>query len=65
MERAEAEALSRRRHVLVLDTATGSPAEAIYEKLGWQRVGVIPQYALLPDGDFCGSTFFYKLLATN
>lgn len=65
MERAEAEALARRRHVLVLDTATGSPAEAIYERLGWHRVGIIPQYALLPDGDYCGSTFFYKLLGAD
>ena len=65
MERAEAEALARRRHVLVLDTATGSPAESIYERLGWQRVGIIPQYALLPDGDYCGSTFFYKLLGAD
>ncbi len=63
MERAEAEALRRKRHVLVLDTATGSPAEAIYGKFGWQRVGVIPEYAMMPDGSYCGSTFFYKSLS--
>ena len=63
MEAAESEAANHGRHVLVLDTATGSPAESIYEKFGWQRVGVIPQYALMPDGSFCGSTFFYKSLA--
>ncbi|MDQ0318383.1 GNAT superfamily N-acetyltransferase [Pararhizobium capsulatum DSM 1112] len=63
MERAEAEALHHKRHVLVLDTATGSAAETIYSKLGWQRVGVIPQYALMPDGSYCGSTFFYKSLS--
>ena len=64
MTAAESEAAKHGRHVLVLDTATGSPAESIYEKLGWQRVGVIPQYALMPDGSYCGSTFFYKSLAT-
>ncbi len=63
MEAAESAAAKHGRHILVLDTATGSPAEAIYEKFGWQRVGVIPQYALMPDGSYCGSTFFYKALA--
>ncbi len=65
MDAADAEARRHGRHVLVLDTATGSPAESIYERLGWQRVGVIPQYALMPDGSYCGSTFFYKSLATD
>ncbi len=62
MDAAEVEAARHGRHILVLDTATGSPAESIYEKFGWQRVGVIPQYALMPDGSYCGSTFFYKAL---
>ncbi|MDO9416442.1 GNAT family N-acetyltransferase [Pararhizobium sp.] len=62
MEGLEAEAAKRGRHVLVLDTGTGSPAEAIYTRLGWQRVGVIPHYALMPDGSYCDSTFFYKHL---
>ncbi|HTO30771.1 MAG TPA: GNAT family N-acetyltransferase [Pararhizobium sp.] len=65
MDAADAEATRHGRHILVLDTATGSPAEFIYEKLGWQRVGVIPQYALMPDGSYCGSTFFYKALTTT
>jgi ribosomal protein S18 acetylase RimI-like enzyme len=63
MDAADIEAMRHGRHVLVLDTATGSPAEFIYEKLGWQRVGIIPRYALMPDGSYCGSTFFYKALA--
>ena len=57
---AEAEAARRGKTVLVLDTATGSPAETVYERLGWQRAGVIPDYALYPDGRFCATTFFYK-----
>lgn len=65
MDAADVEAIKHGRHILVLDTATGSPAEFIYEKLGWQRVGVIPQYALMPDGSYCGSTFFYKTLAAG
>jgi RimJ/RimL family protein N-acetyltransferase len=48
--------------VLVLDTAN-STAERLYERLGWQRVGVVPDYAYMPDGALCSTTFFYKALA--
>lgn len=48
--------------VLVLDTVTGGDAERLYERAGWQRVGVVPDYALMPDGAFCGTTFFFKQL---
>ena len=65
MAAAEAAALSRGRTVLVLDTATGSPAEAIYARLGWSRVGVIPDYALYPDGSFCATTLFFKRLGES
>lgn len=51
------------RQVLVLDTVTGGDAERLYERAGWQRVGAVPRYALMPDGAFCGTTFFYKHLA--
>jgi GNAT superfamily N-acetyltransferase len=60
MAAAEREAARRGKTVLVLDTATGSPAETVYERLGWQRAGVIPDYALYPDGRYCATTFFYK-----
>ena len=48
--------------VLVLDTVTGGDAERLYERTGWQRVGVVPKYALMPDGEPCGTTFFFKHL---
>ncbi|MCI9866673.1 GNAT family N-acetyltransferase [Rhizobium skierniewicense] len=60
MGHVEAEAARRGRTLLVLDTATGSEAEAIYIRFGWQRVGVIPDYALFPDGRYCGTTLFFK-----
>ncbi|MDF0695696.1 GNAT family N-acetyltransferase [Rhizobium sp. MC63] len=63
MEAAEHEAAKRGKTLLVLDTATGSDAEAIYARLGWQRVGVIPDYALWPQGGFCDTTLFFKRLA--
>jgi hypothetical protein len=48
------------RPLLVLDTVTGSDAERLYERLGWQRVGVIPGYALMPNGEPCDTTVFYR-----
>ena len=48
--------------VLVLDTVTGGDAERLYERAGWQRVGNVPKYALMPNGQFCSTTFFYKHL---
>ena len=58
----EDEARKEGRTVLVLDTVTGSEAERLYERAGWQRVGVVPKYALLPTGEFCATTFFFKHL---
>ena len=48
------------KDLLVLDTATGSEAEIFYARCGWTRVGVIPRYALNPDGTVTGTTVFYK-----
>lgn len=59
MARAEAEAKRLGRTLLVLDTASGA-AERVYERGGWQRVGVIPDYAMWPEGGFCDTTFFWK-----
>ena len=47
---------------LVLDTIPGSDAERLYVRLGWIRVGTIPDYALLPRGGLSGTTVFYKAL---
>lgn len=58
----DAQARAERRSVLVLDTVTGGAAERLYESAGWQRVGVVPRYALMPDGAYCGTTFFHKQL---
>ena len=48
--------------LLVLDTVTGGEAERLYARLGWERGGVIPNYALTPDGELCSTTYFYKLI---
>jgi GNAT superfamily N-acetyltransferase len=52
------------KSLLVLDTASND-AERLYVKLGWQRCGVIPGYALLPHGGLCDTTYFYRTLATS
>ncbi len=62
MEGAEAEARAEGKTLLVLDTVTGDAAERLYERLGWTRVGVIPGYALYPDGRPCDTTIFWKSL---
>ncbi len=62
MERAEAEALAEGKTLLVLDTADDT-AERLYSRLGWTLVGVIPGFALFPDGRPCATTVFYKTLA--
>lgn len=55
-------ARGRGRSVLVLDTVTGGDAERLYARAGWQRVGEVPFYALMPTGEPCATTFFYKHL---
>jgi GNAT superfamily N-acetyltransferase len=63
MRAAEASAREAGRTLLVLDTVTGGDAERLYARLGWQRVGVIPGYALWPQGGLCDTTVFYRTLA--
>lgn len=63
LEAAEAEAALAGRTVLVLDTVTNTDAYRLYERMGYQRVGEIPDYALWPDGQLCPTTFFWKRLA--
>jgi hypothetical protein len=60
MEAAEARARDDGRWLLVLDTVTGSDADIFYRSLGWQEVGVIPDFALQPDGELTPTTVFYK-----
>lgn len=59
---AEEAAQHAQKNLLVLDTASGSDAERLYERSGWEKVGKIPKFALFPNGELCSTTIFYKRL---
>ncbi|MFJ8667175.1 GNAT family N-acetyltransferase [Streptomyces sp. NPDC093600] len=50
--------------LLVLDTQTDSPAEALYRKAGWTPAGTIPDFAADPTGVLRPTTLYYKRLPT-
>jgi ribosomal protein S18 acetylase RimI-like enzyme len=62
MHAAEAEAIARGRCLLVLDTAVDGGAAGLYERLGYARVGEIPDYALKPFGGLTGTLIYWKRL---
>lgn len=62
MRAAEDAAREMGKTLLTLDTVTGGVAERLYARLGWVVVGSIPDYALMPDGELCATTVFYKAL---
>jgi GNAT superfamily N-acetyltransferase len=62
MQAIEDTARKADKTLLVLDTVTGGDAEKLYIKLGWQRCGEIPGYALLPHGGLCDTTVLYKTI---
>ena len=63
MRTAESAARECGKSLLVLDTASAD-AERLYARLGWQRCGSVPGFALLPHGGLCATTFFYRELGT-
>lgn len=64
MRAAEAAALAHGKTLLVLDTASDA-AERLYTREGWVRVGVVPDFALLPEGPPCATVFYCKRLAAT
>lgn len=65
LEAVERHAQQQRMHLLVLDTEAGSAAEQLYRHLGWQPAGMIPDFALSPDGRLHATMYFYKTLSTR
>jgi GNAT superfamily N-acetyltransferase len=62
MRAAEDAARDAGKTLLVLDTVTGGDAERLYTRLGWIFVGVIPDYALWPEGGMCNASLYYRKL---
>ena len=62
MDAAEKGARAAGKTLLVLDTAS-QEAERLYARMGWTRLGVVPGFALLPEGGLCNTTFFYRELS--
>lgn len=63
MNALEETARERGLSLLTLDTGTGTPAERLYSRLRFVKTGIIPGYALNPDGSVCDTTIFWKALA--
>jgi GNAT superfamily N-acetyltransferase len=58
----EAAAIEAGKSLLVLDTVPGTPADRLYQRAGWSPVGIIPGFALMPDGKPCDTRLFYREL---
>lgn len=64
MVEAEEIACQRGRTLLTLDTADDNGAGPFYEKLGFTRAGVIPDYAYKPHGGLCGTIIYWKRIGS-
>jgi GNAT superfamily N-acetyltransferase len=62
MARVEEEARRHGRWLLVLDTVPGDNGYRLYRRAGWTESGIIPDYAMFPDGRLCDTAFFWKRL---
>jgi GNAT superfamily N-acetyltransferase len=62
MKAAEDHARALGKTLLMLDAVTGGDAERLYLRLNWTKAAVIPQYAMFPDGRWCDTTIFWKVI---
>jgi ribosomal protein S18 acetylase RimI-like enzyme len=65
MRAAEEMAVERGRTLLVLDTAVDGGAAGLYEGLGYNLVGEIPDYALKPHGGLTGTLVYWKRIGAT
>jgi GNAT superfamily N-acetyltransferase len=61
---AEAQSMAAGWWLMVLDTVVDSAGDRLYARGGWNPVGIIPDFALYPDGRLCGTRYYYKILRT-
>ena len=62
MAQVEEEARRRGRWLLGLDTVPGDNGHRLYLREGWMQVGIVPDYALFPDGRLCDTAVMWKRL---
>jgi acetyltransferase len=62
MAAAEMQALALCRGLLYLDTEAGSGAEALYSRLGYTKIGELPEYCATPGGAWRATAIYYKTL---
>ena len=62
LQEAEKIALEKGRWLITLDTAEDEGASGFYEKQGYQRTGLIPDFALKPHGGLTGTIIYWKKL---
>ncbi|MBP7814968.1 MAG: GNAT family N-acetyltransferase [Phenylobacterium sp.] len=65
LREAERLASERSRTLLVLDTATDGGAAPLYERVGFNLAGIIPDYAYKPHGGLSGTAIYWKALAPD
>ena len=62
LDELEDDAFVRGIDVLLLETAPGEPAEALYRATGFELTGLVPNAGKSAGGDFEDAVFYYKLL---
>jgi GNAT superfamily N-acetyltransferase len=62
MAEVEEQARRRRRWLVVLDTVPGENGHRLYLRAGWTQTGLVPDYALFPDGRPCDTAIMWKRL---
>ena len=62
MAEVEEEARRRGRWLLVLDTVPNENGHHLYLRAGWTQTGLVPDYALFPDGRLCDTAIMWKRL---
>lgn len=65
MQEAERLAIDCNRTLLTLDTAEEDGAAGLYEELGFQKAGVIPNFALKPRGGLTGTIIYWKRIGED
>jgi ribosomal protein S18 acetylase RimI-like enzyme len=60
MRAAEREAAARGKTLLVLDTAADGGAATLYEALGYNLAGIIPDFSFKPHGGLTATRIYWK-----